>query len=84
MSSSSSKPVVRSRSQRKQAETDLGFNWRPLNSGLLVLGLVLILAGYFALSKGSITLAPVILVAGYVVVIPAALVLLGRDKAPGE
>jgi len=82
--SSASKPVVRSRSQRKQAETDLGFNWRPLNTGLLVLGVALLVMGYLALSKGSITLAPIILVAGYVLVIPAALVLLGRDKAPGE
>jgi uncharacterized membrane protein HdeD (DUF308 family) len=82
--SSASKPVVRSRSQRKQAEADLGFNWRPLNTGLLVLGVVLLLVGYLALSKGSITLAPIVLVAGYVLVIPAALVLLGSDKAPGE
>ena len=79
-----SKPVVRSRSQRKQVESDLGFNWAPVNSALLTLGVVLILAGYFALSKGSITLAPLLLVAGYVVVVPAALVLLGREKNSGE
>jgi hypothetical protein len=45
---------------------------------------VLIAVGYLALSMGSITLAPVLLVAGYVVIVPAALVLVGRNKASGE
>lgn len=81
---SQSKPVVRPRSQRRAAEADLGFSWAPLNSVLLGIGVVLLLLGYLALSKGSITLAPVLLVAGYVVVIPAALVLVGRKTAPGE
>jgi hypothetical protein len=81
---SQSKPVVKPRSQRKLAETDLGFTWGPLNTGLLALGAVLIGAGYFALSRGSVTLAPVLLVAGYVVIVPAALVLVGRNKASGE
>lgn len=81
---SQSKPVVRPRNQRRQAESDLGFNWGAMNSALLTLGLILILVGYFALSKGSITLAPLLLVAGYVVVVPAALVLLGREKTSGE
>ena len=81
---SQNKTVVRPKSQRKPAEADLGFNWGPLNSVLLGLGVALILAGYFALSKGSITLAPLILVAGYVVVVPAALILLGKGKISGE
>ena len=81
---SQSKPVVRSRSQRRPAESDLGFNWGGVNTAFLTLGLVLILAGYFALSKGSITLAPLLLVAGYVVVVPAALVLLRKEKSSGE
>jgi hypothetical protein len=81
---SQSKPVVRSRSQRRPVESDLGFNWGRLNTALLALGIVLLLLGYLALSKGSITLAPVLLVAGYVVVVPAALVLVGRKAAPGE
>jgi len=79
-----SKPVVRPRGQRKPAETDLGFSWGTVNTALLSVGVVLILAGYFALSRGSISLAPVLLVAGYVVVVPAALVLLGRGRAAGE
>jgi len=81
---SQSKPVVRPRSQRKPAEPDLGFNWGRLNTALLSLGIGLLLVGYLALSKGSITLAPVLLVAGYVVVVPAALVLVGRKATPGE
>jgi len=78
------KPVVKPRSQRKPVEYDLGFRWGPLNSLLLGLGVALILVGYFALSRGSITLAPVLLVTGYVVVVPASLILLRRNKASGE
>jgi len=84
MSQPQSKPVVRPKGQRKPVEYDLGFYWRPLNTTLLAAGVVLILAGYLALSRGSITLAPVLLVAGYVVFIPASLVFLGRGKASGE
>ena len=79
-----SKPVVRARGQRRPAEADLGFSWGPVNSALLALGVILILVGYLALSKGSITLAPILLVAGYVIVVPAALVLVGRRRASGE
>jgi hypothetical protein len=81
---SQSKPVVKPRSQRKPVEVDLGFNWGTTNTVLLALGLGMILAGYFALSRGSITLAPLLLVAGYVIVVPAALVLLGKGKTSGE
>ena len=81
---SQTKTVVRPRSQRKPAEADLGFNWGPLNGILLGLGVVLILAGYFTLSKGSITLSPLLLVAGYVVVVPAALILVGKGTSSGE
>ena len=79
-----SKPVVKPRNQRKLAETDLGFTWGRLNTALMALAIVLLIVGYYALSRGSITLAPVLLVAGYVVVVPAALVLVGRSKATGE
>ena len=84
MSQPQSKPVVRPKAQRKVAEYDLGFQWRPINTVLLATGVLLILAGYVALSRGSITLAPVLLVAGYVVFIPASLVFLGRNSASGE
>jgi hypothetical protein len=80
-----SKPVVRPKAQfRKPVEVDLGFNWRPINTVLLGIGVVVILAGYLALARGSITLAPILLVSGYVVFIPASLVFLGRSKASGE
>ena len=81
---SQSKPVVRARNQRRIAEADLGFSWGRINTTLLALGIAMILLGYLALSKGSITLAPILLVAGYVVVVPAALVLVGRKRASGE
>ena len=79
-----SRPAVKPRNQRRPSEADLGFSWGWPNSLPLGLGVALILVGYFALSRGSITLAPVLLVVGYVVVVPAALILVGRRKAPGE
>jgi hypothetical protein len=84
MAQQQSKPVVKAKSQRKPVEADLGFHWRPINTALLAIGVVVILAGYLALSRRSITLAPILLVSGYVVFIPASLVFLGRSKASGE
>ena len=81
---STPKPVVKPRSQRKPAEYDLGFSWGLLNSLLLGLGVAVILVGYLALARGSITLAPVLLVSGYVVLVPASLIFLRRNKTSGE
>jgi hypothetical protein len=84
MATTSSKPTVRARSQRRPVETDLGFNWGPRNNLLLGLGVAVLALGYVALSKGSITLAPVLLVLGYCGFIPAALLLRGRSPGSGE
>lgn len=65
-------------------QVDLGFQWSPLNTGLLVFGLVLLVAGYLSLGKGSTTLAPVLLVAGYCAVIPASLLVRIKGAGPGE
>ena len=82
---SNGKTTTRARTARRTTtEYDLGFNWGLLNSVLLVLGLAVLVAGYFTLSKGSITLAPVLLVLGYVVLIPASLILGRRNQGPGE
>ncbi len=79
------KPGLKQRTVRRAApEADLGFSWGAVNSLLLALGIGVLVAGYMALSKGSITLAPVLLVLGYCGLIPASLLLRGRDKAPGE
>jgi hypothetical protein len=72
------------RSLRKPQEADLGFTWGTLNSVLLLVGILVLVAGYVALSKGSITLAPVLLVTGYCVLVPASLLLRGRKEGPGE
>jgi hypothetical protein len=74
----------RSRGQRKPVEADLGFSWGLANNLLLGLGVVALAAGYVALSRGSITLAPVLLVSGYLVLIPASLLVRGRNRRPGE
>jgi hypothetical protein len=74
----------RGKGPRKPLEADLGFSWGALNSLLLGLGVLVLAAGYLALSKGSTTLAPVLLVAGYCGLIPASLLLRGRKEESGE
>ena len=74
----------RGKGLRKAPETDLGFSWGALNNVLLGLGVLVLVGGYVALSKGSTTLAPVLLVAGYCGLIPASLLLRGRKEETGE
>jgi len=80
----SSRTNVRARSQRKSAEYDLGFTWGVLNGVILGLGIMVLVAGYVALSRGSTTLAPALLVLGYCGLIPASLLWRGRSRATGE
>jgi hypothetical protein len=47
---------------------------------VLIAGLVLIVAGFYSLAKGSITLAPILLVAGYCVAIPVGLIIGARRR----
>ena len=75
---------ARTRTLRKPPEADLGFNWGAMNTVLLVLGILVLVAGYLALGRGSITLAPVLLVLGYCGLIPASLLIRGRNEGPGE
>jgi len=77
------RPVAKGK-LRKGPEADLGFAWGSLNSVLLGLGIVVLVAGYVALSRGSTTLAPVLLVAGYCGLIPASLLWRGRSGESGE
>lgn len=70
--------------QRRPAETDLGFAWGPSNGLLLAVGVVVLTAGYVALSRGSMTLAPILLVLGYLVFIPASILWRGRRAESGE
>ena len=75
---------TRSRLQRRAPEADLGFRWGPTSSLFLGLGVVVLVAGFVALSKGSITLAPLLLVFGYLVLIPVSLLIRGRNDGSGE
>jgi hypothetical protein len=45
------------------------------NLVVLIVGVALIVAGFYSLAKGSITLAPILLVAGYCVAVPAGLII---------
>ena len=72
------------RARMQAPEVDLGFRWGPLNSLLLGAGVVLLIAGYVTLGRGSITMAPALLVTGYCVLIPASLLVRGGGSDPGE
>jgi len=52
-------------------DVDLPFGKK--NYVLFGVAALVIIAGYFALSKGSITLAPILLLLGYLVLIPIAI-----------
>lgn len=51
------------------------FGYGPVNLGLFLVGLTLIVVGYVFLDRGSVTAAPVLLVLGYAVVLPMAIFL---------
>ena len=72
------------RTGRRAPEVDLGFQWGMLNSILLAAGVVVLGAGYLALSRGSISLAPVLLVLAYCGLIPASLLIRSKKATSGE
>ena len=83
----STKPTVtrpKSLKAKMQPEVDLGFRWGLFNSLCLAAGIVLLVAGYFSLAKGSITLAPLLLVIGYCVFIPGSFLVRVGGTEPGE
>lgn len=56
------------------------FGFGPLNVGLFVVAVLLIVLGYVFLDRGSVTTAPVLLVLGYAVVLPMAIMIrTGRE-----
>ena len=78
------KPAAKGRLQRKPVTAEYGFSWSPLNSLILALGIVMLVAGYVALSRGSITLAPALLILGYCGFVPASLLIRARNPVLGE
>jgi membrane-bound ClpP family serine protease len=68
---------VKKKSSEPKAKTKLRPNivFGRMNYILLVIGIVVIIAGFIALSKGSITLAPILLVIGYCVILPLAILI---------
>jgi hypothetical protein len=57
------------------------------NALLLMVGILIIVLGYFLLGRGSITAAPLLLVLGYCVVVPLSIILWIKrpeDKRPTE
>ena len=70
--------------ERKDRDAS-GFAFAPINYALFGAALVVIIAGYVLLSRGSITAAPLLLVLRYIILVPAALLvgLTGRSRGTG-
>ena len=82
------KEIKRGRGKSKQKTAAIPFtkdNYRLFGIGLLV-----VILGYIALSKGpwdsfwSLTLAPILLVIGYCVIFPVAILYRKKEKKPAD
>jgi len=73
MSERSKMVKKRRKKEKKPPAKKLAFSRR--NWMTFMLGIVVIVAGFYALSKGSMTLAPILLVLGYCVIIPLAILI---------
>ncbi len=67
------KPLKAAEPKRQRREGSLAMGSR--NVLMLFAGIVIIMIGYFLLSRGSITAAPLLLVLGYCVVVPLSIIL---------
>ena len=74
------------RMRKRQIEKSAGLPFTKVNYILFGVGLILIVVGYVALSKGpwdsfeSLTLAPILLILGYCVIIPLAIIYHKRNN----
>jgi hypothetical protein len=68
--------------RKKRREGSLTMGSR--NVLMLFAGIVVIVIGYFLLSRGSITAAPLLLVIGYCVVVPLSIVLWVKKTESGN
>jgi hypothetical protein len=70
------RPRRQARSAQAKAERQGGsFLLGQRNALLLMVGILVIVIGYFLLGRGSITAAPLLLVLGYCVVVPLSIIL---------
>ena len=75
------KPAVKGKpAQKVKAETGPIFGKR--NYVLFAVGLVTIIAGFIFLGTGDTVIAPILLVLGYLVIIPVAIIIKDKKKAP--
>ncbi len=61
------------RSERPSGQKTLHFTRK--NYLLLIVGILVIVTGYYLLAQGSITLAPLLLILGYCVIVPIAIII---------
>lgn len=61
------------------------FGYGPVNLGLFLVGILLVVLGYVFLDRGSVTAAPILLVLGYAVALPMAIfVRTGEERTREE
>jgi hypothetical protein len=76
------KPAQAVEPKRERREGSLAMGSR--NVLMLFGGIVIIMMGYFLLSRGSITAAPALLVIGYCVVVPLSIILWVKRSEDGQ
>jgi len=54
------------------------------NIRILIVSIVVIIAGFVLLSRGSVTLAPILLVLGYCVLVPISIIYRSRGGGDGR
>ena len=60
---------------QKLSEVSMKFELGKLNIILFILGLLVLIAGYFIMGSGDKTISPILLVLSYVVIFPLALII---------
>lgn len=64
-----------------ETSEDAFFGYGPVNLGLFLAGVAVVIAGYVFLDRGSVTAAPILLVLGYAVLLPMAIFLRTGEEA---
>lgn len=78
------------RTAKKPAVSPFSIYWTKENYYLLILGVLLLVGGFYVMSLGSwdnplaLTLSPLLLVAGYLLVLPASILYKKKEEAKKE
>ncbi|OQY27738.1 MAG: hypothetical protein B6244_09520 [Candidatus Cloacimonetes bacterium 4572_55] len=71
-------------SRKNKAIQSESLEFGKLNIIVFAIGLLFIAVGFLTLSKGDTVLAPILLVLGYCALIPAAIIIKGKQESVGD